>query len=105
MAIGFMVVIAGGVLALLLRMYLEYRQNVARIATGTWANLDGPTALQRVLGWGLGLSAAGLGVFVTSLVFGLPGETDNQGQGVGLVRSVVGAAMPLYFFLSPHLRR
>jgi len=34
MAIGFMVVIVGGVLALLFRTYPEYRQNVAWIVAG-----------------------------------------------------------------------
>ena len=58
-----------------------------------------------MLGWRLGFGTAGLGLFVTSLVFGLPGETDNRGQGVGLVLSVVGAMMLLYTFLATRLRR
>ncbi len=105
MAIGSMVVIVGGVLALLFRTYLEYRQNVAQIAAGRWANPDETTGLQRVLGWKLGFGTAGLGLFVASLVFGLPGETDNQDQGVSLVLSVVGAMMLLYVFLASPLRR
>lgn len=58
-----------------------------------------------MLGWRLGFGAAGLGLFVASLVFGLPGETDNRGQSVGLVLSVVGAMMLLYTFLATRLRR
>ena len=105
LAIGFVVVIAGGVLAMLLGMYLEYRQNVARIAAGTPPNPDDATGLRRVLGWGLGFGAAGIGLFVGSFAFGLPGETDNQGRGVGVVFGVVGAAMLLYVVLAPRLRR
>ncbi len=105
MAVGFVVVIAGGVLALLFGMYLEYRQNLARIAAGSLTNPEDTTGPRRVLGWGLGFGAAGVGLFVASIAFGLPGETNGEGQGVGIVLGAVGAAMLPYVFLAPRLRR
>ena len=51
MAIGFVVVVTGGVLTVLFGMYLEYRQNLARIAAGTPAeDPTGATGARRVLG-------------------------------------------------------
>ena len=104
MAIGFVVVVTGGVLALLLGMYLEYRQNVARIASGVPADPGGVTGIRRVLGWGLGFTSAGTGLFIASIAFGLPGETGSEGQGAGVVLAVIGAAMLAYVFVAPRIR-
>ncbi len=105
MAVEFVVVVGGGVLALLFGMYMEYRQNLARIAAGTLTNANDTTGPRRVLGWGLGFGAAGIGLFVSSFAFGLPSETDSQGQGVGIVLGAVGSSMLLYVFLAARLRR
>ena len=50
-------------------MYLEYRQRVASITAGRWANLDDATGLQRVLGRRLGFGTVALGLFVASLLY------------------------------------
>ncbi|MDA1095963.1 MAG: hypothetical protein O3B84_01720 [Chloroflexi bacterium] len=103
-AAGFLVVVVGGVLTLLFGMYLEYRQNLARIKTGILTNPGDTTGARRVLGWGLGLASGGISLFLGSLMFGLPGETGSEGQGLGLVIGALGAAALAYAFLAPRMR-
>lgn len=100
-AIGFVALVTGSIMAVLLGLVLEYRLNVARISAGLPAN-DGELSRQRrVLGWGLGLLFGGVAIFVGSVFFGLPGETDSEGQGIGLVLAAVGLAFLAYDYLAP----
>ena len=104
LAAGFLVVVSGGVIALLFGMYLEHRQNVVRIKEGVSTRLGDTMGTRRVLGWGLGLAFGGISLFLGSLMFGLPGETGSEGQGAGLVIGALGAAALAYAYLAPRMR-
>ncbi|MBI4236160.1 MAG: hypothetical protein HY688_02225 [Chloroflexi bacterium] len=103
-ATGFLAVIVGSILALLLGVYLEHRQTLARIQAGLQPDRDPLSGRRRALGWGLGVLFAGVALIAASFFFALPGATSGQGQGAGLVVGAVGLALIAYTYLAPRLR-
>lgn len=103
-ATAFLVVIVGSILALLLGVYLDHRQVMARIEGGIPQQTDPLAGRQRALGWGAGFLFAGVGLFLGSLLFGLPGEQGNEGMGAGVVIAALGLGLMSYAYLAPRLR-
>ena len=76
-AIGFVALVTGSIMAVLLGLVLEYRLNVARISAGLPAN-DGELSRQRrVLGWGLGLLFGGVAILFFSDLGGVQALTSS----------------------------
>ena len=98
-AIGFVILVTGSIGTIILGMFLEYRLNVTRINAGVSASSEELPVQRRLLGWGLGLLFGGVSVFLGSLLYGLPGETNSEGQGLGLVMTAVGLAFITYNYL------
>lgn len=103
-ASGFLLVIVGSVAALLLGIYLDHRQNMARIQGGVSKELDPLGGRRRALGWGLGCLFGGAGLLLGSFFFSVPGESEGEGLGVGLVIAALGLALVAYTYLAPKLK-
>ncbi len=103
--IGFAILVTGSIGAVLLGIYLEYRLNVTRINAGVLAGSEELPAQRRLLGWGLGLLFGGMAIFLGSSLYGLPGETNSEGQGLGLVMPAVGLAFITYNYLIVRARQ
>jgi hypothetical protein len=98
-AIGFIILVTGSIGTIFLGMFLEYRLNVTRINAGVLAGSAELPVQRRLLGWGLGLLFGGVALFLGSLLYGLPGEANSEGQGLGLVMTAVGLAFITYNYL------